>query len=95
MAEIKDLLPMPPQFGPPLPSSLKVTWPWLKKPPEREYVLPIIEAPELVVEPQETETAPAAPAAVTPSSITYEIESPAEVSSVGMPSKTSSDWIKV
>lgn len=55
MAEITDLLPMPPHFGPPLPSSLKVLWPWLKKPPQREYVLPIVEAPELIVEPQETE----------------------------------------
>ncbi|MBL7126144.1 MAG: hypothetical protein ISS58_02900 [Dehalococcoidales bacterium] len=95
MAELSDLLPMPPQFGPPLPGSLKVTWPWLKKPPEREYVLPIVEAPELIVEPQKTETVLAAPAAVTPSSITYEIESPPEVSSAGMPTRISSDWIQV
>jgi len=95
MAGLSDLLPMPPQFGPPLPGSFKVTWPWLRKSPEREYVLPIFEAPELVVEPQETETAPAAPAAVTPSSITYEVESPPEVSSAEMPSRISPDWIRV
>ena len=95
MAEITDLLPPPPQFGPPLPGSFKVLWPWLKKSPEREYVLPIVEAPELVVEPQKTETAPAAPAAVTPSSIAYEVESPPEVSSAEMLSRISPDWIRV
>jgi len=95
MAEITDLLPMPPQFGPPLPGSFKVLWPWLKKPPEREYVLPIVEAPELVVKPQKTETAPAAPVpAATQRAINYEIESPPEVSSAGMPSRISPDWIR-
>jgi len=94
MAEITDLLPMPPQFGPPLPGSFKVLWPWLKRPTQKEYVLPIVEAPELIVEPRETETAPATPVTVTPSSTAYEIESPPEVSSVGMPSRISPDWIR-
>ena len=67
MAELSDLLPMPPQFGPPLPGSLKVLWPWLKKPPKRQYVLPIVEEPEMITESQEAETAPAPPAPPAPS----------------------------
>ena len=95
MAELSDLLPMPPQFGPPLPSSFKVLWPWLKKPSERKYVLPIVETPELVIEPQETEPAPAGTAAVPQRAVNYEVESPPEILSAGTPTRISPDWIRI
>jgi len=76
---------MPPHFGPPLPGSFKVLWPWLRRPSQKEYVLPIVEAPELIAEPWEIETALVTPAAVTPSSIAYEVESPPEIPSAEMP----------
>jgi len=92
MAELSDLLPMPPQFGPPLPGSFKVTWPWLKKPPERKYGLPIVEAPELVTAPAPEPAPQTQPVPVSPQrAINYEVETPPEVSSVGMPSRISPD----
>lgn len=75
MAEITGLLPMPPQFGPPLPSSFKVIWPWLKRPPQKEDSLSMAEAPELVKAP-----VPAATKAVN-----YEVETPPEILSAGTP----------
>ncbi len=94
MNELDKLLPMPPHLGPPLPSILRACWPWVKQPPEREYVLPIVEAPGLVVEPQKTETAPAAPAAVTSRTINYEVECPPEILSAGIPTRVSPGWIR-
>ena len=79
MAEITGLLPMPPQFGPPLPSSFKVIWPWLKKPPQKEHILPMAEDPELVTAP-EPEPAPV-PAAT--KAVNYEVETPPEILSAG------------
>jgi len=52
MAEINKLLPPPPHVGPPLSGVLKAYWPWVAKPPQKDYVLPIVETPELVVEPE-------------------------------------------
>ena len=89
MNELDKLLPMPPRFGPPLPGSFKVLWPWLKKPPEREYVLPIVEAPKLVTAPApepapQTQPVPAA----AQKAINYEVETPPEIPPAGMLSKT-------
>ena len=95
MNGLDKFLPTPPNVGPPLPSILKAYWPWLKQPPRREYVLPITEEPELVVESQKTEQVLTQAPASAPSSIAYEIESPPEVSSAGMPSRISPDWIRV
>ena len=80
MNELDKYLPAPPNVGPPLPRILQARWPWVTKPPQRQYVLPIIEEPEVIVEPQETEPSPTplTPAAVTPSYIVYEIECPPE-----------------
>ena len=90
MAEINKLLPMPPQLGPPLPGVLRAYWPWLKQPPRREYVLPIFEEPELIIEPQEPEpeAAPQTQPAPVPahSSIAYDVESPPEIPSAEPPS---------
>jgi len=94
MAELSDLLPMPPQFGPPLPGSFKVLWPWLKRASQKEYVLPIVEAPELVTEPQapeaasQTEPVPAA----AKRAVNYEVESPPEILSAGTPTRISEGW---
>lgn len=95
MNELEKFLPPPPRFGPPLPNILKAYWPWVTKPPQRQYVLPIIEEPEVIVEPQKTEQVLTQAPASAPSSIAYEIESPPEVSSAGMPSRISPDWIRV
>ncbi len=83
MNELEKFLPMPPQFGPPLPSSFKVIWPWLKRPPQKEYVLPMAEDPELVTAPAaEPEPAPV-PAAT--KAVNYEVETPPEILSAGTP----------
>jgi hypothetical protein len=37
---IADLLPMPPQFGPPLPRFLGITWPWVTAGGETSLQLP-------------------------------------------------------
>jgi len=85
MAELSDLLPMPPQFGPPLPSSFNVIWPWLRRPPQREHALSMAEAPKLVTAPvPEPEPAPAA--AVTQRAVNYEVESPPEYRRDGLES---------
>ena len=80
MNAIERLLPLPPQLGPPLPGIFKAYWPWIAKLPQRQYVLPIIEEPEVIVEPQEAEPSPTplTPATVTPSSMVYETECPPE-----------------
>lgn len=92
MNELEKYLPTPPNLGPPLPSILKAHWPWLKQPPGKESTLPMAEAPKLVTVPEpEPAPVPAAPH----SSIAYEVESPPEISSAGIPSKISPDWIRV
>ena len=97
MAEITDLLPMPPYLGPPLPSILKAHWPWVKQPPGKESTLPMAEAPKLVTEPQAPETAsqPAPVPAAAPRSVNYEMESPPEILSAGTPTRISPAWIRV
>ena len=96
MNKLDKLLPMPPQFGPPLPGSFKVLWPWLKKPSEREYVLPIVEAPKLVTAPApepapQTQPVPAA----TQRAINYEVECPPEILSPGTPTRISPGWVRI
>lgn len=93
MNELDKFLPTPPQVGPPLPSILRAHWPWLKQPPEKEKVLPIAEAPELVTAP--APVSEPARVSVATQAVNYEVESPPEVSSVGMPSRISPDWIRV
>jgi len=96
MAELSDLLPMSPQFGPPLPGSFKVLWPWVKKPPEREYVLPMTEAPKLVRAPAPEPAPQTQPVPVaTQRSINYEVETPPELFSAGTPTRISQGWIRV
>ena len=90
MAELSDLLPMPPQFGPPLPGSFKVIWPWLKRPPQKEYSLSMAEAPKLATAPlpepaPQTQPVPAA----TQKTINYEVETPPETLSAGTPTRIS------
>jgi len=96
MNELDKFLPMPPQFGPPLPSSFKVVWPWLKKPPQKEYSLSMAEAPKLVTAPvpepaPQTQPVPAA----TQKTINYEVETPPELLSAGTPTRVSPSWIRV
>ena len=79
MNELDKFLPTPPQIGPPLPRILKANWPWLKKPPQKEYILPMAEDPELVTAPEpEPAQVPAATKAVN-----YEVETPPEIFSAG------------
>lgn len=94
MNELDKLLPMPPQFGPPLPGSFKVLWPWVRQPPEREYVLPIVEAPKLAPAPA-PEPAPEPVPAATQGAINYEIECPPEILSPGTPTRISPGWIGI
>ena len=89
MNELDKLLPMPPQWGPPLPSILRACWPWVKQPPGKEAALPMAEAPKLVTAPApapapQTQPVPAA----TQRTINYEVETPPEIPPAGMLSKT-------
>ena len=96
MNELDKFLPTPPHVGPPLPGILKARWPWLKKPPQEEYSPPMAKAHELVTTPApepapQTQPAPAA----TLKTINYEVETPPEVLSAGMPTRISPGWIGV
>jgi len=93
MNELDKFLPTPPQIGPPLPRILKANWPWLKKPPQKEHILSMAEAPELVTAPApEPEPAPV-PAAT--KAVNYEVETPPEILSAGTPTRISPGWIRV
>ena len=93
MAELSDLLPMPPQFGPPLPSSFKVIWPWLKRPSQKEYVPPMAEAPQLVTA-SAPESKPAPVPVAAQRAINYEVESPPELLAELSPIRISPSWLQ-
>jgi len=96
MNELDKFLPTPPQLGPPLPGILRAYWPWVKQPPEREYVLPMTEAPKLVTAPAPTpKPAPQTQSAPAPTqkTINYEVETPPELLSPGTPTRVSPGWI--
>lgn len=92
MNAIEKLLPMPPQLGPPLPSILKAYWPWIAKPPQRQYVLPIREEPEVVVESPKIETAPTS--AVLHRASEYAVECPPELLHELSPIRISPSWLQ-
>ncbi len=75
MDELAKFLPTPPHLGPPLPSFLEARWPWQKQSPEKEYVTPTAEAPELVTAPVPEQAQPVT-AAVTQRAVNYEMEAP-------------------
>lgn len=93
MAEITDLLPMPPQFGPPLPGSFKVTWPWVKPPPPPPPVLAVV-APETMPAPAPKQ-APPAPAPVRLRRASdYQVETPPELLHELSPIRIDLSWLQ-
>ncbi len=94
MDELAKFLPTPPHLGPPLPSFLEARWPWQKQSPEKEYVTPMTEASRLVTAPAPTPK-PAPVSAATQKTINYEVETPPELLSAGIPTRVSPGWIRV
>ena len=94
MNEFEKYLPMPPRIGPPLPRILQARWPWLKQPPQMRYVLPMGDEPEVVLEPEETETAPP-PAPVTLHRASeYKVECPPELLHELSPIRIDPSWLQ-
>ena len=94
MNELGKFLPTPPQIGPPLPRILQARWPWLRQPPQRQYVLPIREEPEVVVESPKTETAPASTPATLHRASEYEVECPPELLHELTPIRIDPSWLQ-
>lgn len=95
MAEITDLLPMPPQFGPPLPGSFKVLWPWVKQPPPPPPPPVLAVAAPATMPPPAPEQALPAPAPVRLRRASdYQVETPPELIHELSPIRISPSWLQ-